>query len=1135
MVKYAKQTGDPAFVAEAYFQKYSTLRDKHLAAEEFDRAIGYAERMVEYAKETDDPVMIAIAKGAVEEAHFVKYACVYTEQMDAEQLDAEQLDTAAKNADYMLRHAQNFNRITGSYPECSAAGKAMLLSAEAAVVDVAFSQDFVLVENAMSDGKPDRVLDLVRQLRSHAKEYRRLAEELDEGDDHPALNKPMATGHSDEPSLRDMMKASGQFIEWLEAVLLAEIEMKKGTPDSMKAFKQHASETAKIAEREPLSSIPFIVALSKMIHAGALMADLRMEQATEELAEAVAALETAPEDSRDDPWGLADRQLIGQTFLDLAIVYYNHGMAADAAHLLAKGRDLIAEAGTKIYPEDQADLHVILGEYSQAVQVYDSLRAPLHGKQGLTDLERRRLAGIETLLALCLVEMEHFDEADAFRLRILDYIGDRVLSDGAGRVPFGSPVGLLVDAYLSKNRLDEAETLVSASLAANDNDWECRQLLAEILDRKGRHTEAAGHAEIASEAFAQLVNFNDPMLSRWNRSRLLAPGAIDDATIEAAQRSMSELARRVGEDFPLTIELRCDFAAGCADYGHTETARKHLDLALSCAKRCRHSLSPVAYIDIGDTHRYLGQYDEAIDYYEKALASPTPLVTAGGFRCPLPRGWKEGTRVKIACCLASRGKREEALRELASVSVSQNERALAVQLLTTRAKTYLLCAETEKALADLRRAMELVCELREVDAANTPLDAACSISMMGVERVIEQMVACLVRKGEHVAEGDLADAFDAMEQGRAQILLNQMSRQRIDWTQGLPPNEANRLREEVEKQRNRMITLRNNSDNPEDLDEAEWDYVVARAAIRNASPVYKRAVSVATPVSLATFRDVLGRAPGETWALEYLIGEEQSYVLVVPPSDGPSPVFLRLDISEIAGHNLGMAAGPLTARTLKSILHNERATGVLDFLSNAKRAESQRGQLAREELAKLHALWQLLVPDDRLRRQFVSKPSEGVGGRSIERLLVLPDGPLASVPFQSLVPQYSELTPGDSQFLLDCGPTIQYAPSATVYCKLQEQSADPQTLNVLTVGVQDYSGRNELVNLPNTARETAHVEALVDGLPNGSATRLFGNKGENASESQVRANIEGKTILHFACHVRAEKTRFGNMFGCLEL
>jgi len=1122
MVEYAKQTGDPAFVAEAYLQKYSTLREKHLGAEEFDRAIGYANRMVEYAKQTDDSAMVAIAQGAVEEANYVKYVELYAKHSDAEQFDA-----AAKYASYMFRHAQNFNRIMGSNPESRAEGKAMVLIAELAVGEVEFMQDLASVDNAMADGQFDRALQLARQLPSHAKEYERLNQFLDQ------LEDEVGSSGLIETTERDMLKTAGPFVEWTALVLLAQIETAKGTSDSLNAFKQHASQVAKMAEREPLSSIPFIVVESKMIHAEALMADLRIEQATEELAEVLAALETTRGNRRNDPWGLADREWIGQTFLALAIGYHGLGLDADVAHLLAKGRDLIAEAGVEIDPLVQANLHVILGEYSEAVQIYKSLRAPLLGKQGLTHLERRRLARIETQLALCLVEMEHFDEADALRAGILGYIGDRVLSDGAGGASFGSPVGLLVDAYLAKDRFAEAETLARASLEANDNDWECRQQLAEILDRKGRHTEAVAQNEKAMEGYSQAFNIDAlPNLVRRSRSQLMSSSR-SCLAMEGAQDFINELAQRMGKNSLWTIEIRAISAADYAESGETEAARKQLALALSAAKAYGDSLLPSIYVDVADAYRELKQYQEAITYYESALS--TPLDMYASFLGPLPPGWKERTHVQIAYCLALQGKRDEALRKLASVVIQESHRERAVRSRTTTATTYRLCGESKKALAHLRRAMELVRELREVDAANTPLDAAYTMSATGVAQVIQEMIACLAEKSEQVGERDLAEGFDAMEQGRAQILLNQMRRQRMDWTQGLEPDEVERLQEQVERQNRRRISLRNNGAEPEELRNAEWELLLARTARISANPAYIRAVSVATPVSLAAFRDVLARSPCQTWALDYLIGEEQSYVLIVPPSGGPSPVFLRLDISENAAHHLGTAPGPLTARTLRSILHNEQATGVLDFLSNPKKAESQRGQLAREELAKLHALWQLLVPDERLRRQFVSKRSEAARDRSIERLLVLPDGPLASLPFQSLVPQYSELTPGDSQFLLDCGPTIQYAPSATVYCKLQEQSADPQTLNVLTVGVQDYSGRNELVDLPNTARETAHVEALVDGLPSGSATRLFGNKGENASESQVRANIEGKTILHFACHGRAEKTRFGNMFGCLEL
>ena len=54
----------------------------------------------------------------------------------------------------------------------------------------------------------------------------------------------------------------------------------------------------------------------------------------------------------------------------------------------------------------------------------------------------------------------------------------------------------------------------------------------------------------------------------------------------------------------------------------------------------------------------------------------------------------------------------------------------------------------------------------------------------------------------------------------------------------------------------------------------------------------------------------------------------------------------------------------------------------------------------------------------------------------MKQLVVIPDGPLALLPFETLI-----VEPGESpKYLLDVGPPILYAPSATVLLNLAARS-----------------------------------------------------------------------------------------------
>ena len=59
------------------------------------------------------------------------------------------------------------------------------------------------------------------------------------------------------------------------------------------------------------------------------------------------------------------------------------------------------------------------------------------------------------------------------------------------------------------------------------------------------------------------------------------------------------------------------------------------------------------------------------------------------------------------------------------------------------------------------------------------------------------------------------------------------------------------------------------------------------------------------------------------------------------------------------------------------------------------------------------------------------------------RLTIVPDGPLATLPFEALVAQGGD----EPRYLLDVGPPIHYAPSATILLKLTPAAdAPPQAV-----------------------------------------------------------------------------------------
>jgi CHAT domain-containing protein len=272
-----------------------------------------------------------------------------------------------------------------------------------------------------------------------------------------------------------------------------------------------------------------------------------------------------------------------------------------------------------------------------------------------------------------------------------------------------------------------------------------------------------------------------------------------------------------------------------------------------------------------------------------------------------------------------------------------------------------------------------------------------------------------------------------------------------------------------------------------------------------------------------------------TLVLTYFLGQEAGYLFVVMPNHPPRLV--KLEVDQALAHRLGLSgAGPLTTERMQSALDIE-GTSLLELLSRPATALTATDRLA--------ALWTALIPAD--------VQPELVGGR-VRRLVVVPDGALALLPFETLVTESGK----QPKYLLDAGPPILYAPSATVLLNLLERPTvkGPADLKpVLTVGNPRYQSNDIVVasrgtSVPNelSARSRystsgGQLAALpFSGVESGWVAEVFGKIGVavgkllqgDATESNVRFNVAGRRVVHLACHGLTDQ-KYGNFFGALAL
>ncbi len=303
-----------------------------------------------------------------------------------------------------------------------------------------------------------------------------------------------------------------------------------------------------------------------------------------------------------------------------------------------------------------------------------------------------------------------------------------------------------------------------------------------------------------------------------------------------------------------------------------------------------------------------------------------------------------------------------------------------------------------------------------------------------------------------------------------------------------------------------------------------------------AEPLYKQSLAVGEdrkPVTLAKLKQRV--TDQDALLLEYLLGRKEGYVLIVP-ADG-EPRLERLAVTEQQATSLGIDAGPLTAKRLTPVLRNGEETGLLQRLARQNAPEE-----AKRAAAGLAALWEVLVPEAQ---------RKAIRADNYKRLIVVPDGTLANLPFETLVIEAGD----DPKYLLDTGLPIQYTPSATILMNLarrEEEKATEGRPPVLTVGDCQYSPASDafedgvLAQLAPRSRYTG-LGGQLKPLPFTKhemqwVAKVFGNskipvaslRREMATERNAGHNVSGRRILHFACHGLVDQSH-GNLFGALAL
>jgi tetratricopeptide (TPR) repeat protein/CHAT domain-containing protein len=700
----------------------------------------------------------------------------------------------------------------------------------------------------------------------------------------------------------------------------------------------------------------------------------------------------------------------------------------------------------------------------------------------------------------------------------------------------------LATVYDIQGRYAEAEPLYKRALAIQekalgpDHPDVARSLnnLAAGYTSQGRYAEAEVLNKQAVAIWAKALGPDHPDVARSLNN--LAAGYTSQGRHAEAEpfhkRALAIREKALGPDHPDVASSLNELAIVYEAQGRYAVAEPLYKRALAIRERALRpdhpdvagSLNSLAY-----SFRVQGRFGEAEPLYKRALAiwekalGPDHPRLAGGLH-DLAQMYDKQNRDEQAEPLLDRA---IAIRDRAGVAPG-----VRFSSYDLRAQIAWKAGRRDEAIADLRHALDLA-EQQRGRASGAEHERAEAFTKFA--NAFERMVAW------QTETGNSGEAYQTIERTHARSLLDEIGVAGADLTIGRTMSEREHLRQREGELRSRIAGLEKQLSQAKEADTKatlQSDLAAARAALyehyrdeRSSSPVYRNLLSTGSgPPRLSQLQRGL---PAGGLLLAYLLGEEDSFVLIL---SAQAARVVKLAVLEAEANSLGMKAGPLTAEQLKTALVGIKDDGILPKLADSSaQAEGQA--------AKLAALWRVIVPEAERKAILDGK---------VKNLLIVPDGPLALLPFEALVVAEGK----EPKFLLDAGTPIAYGPSATVLYNLaQRPDSKPSDREpVLAIGDPAYGQAGAEDPTPATALAALTSRSRYSG-GGGQLTRLpysgweiqwvakdFSEAGINAvslsgttaTERGVRYWSPGRRVLHLACHGLTDQ-QHGNFFGALAL
>ncbi|MDT4898490.1 MAG: hypothetical protein QOH25_3567 [Acidobacteriota bacterium] len=285
-----------------------------------------------------------------------------------------------------------------------------------------------------------------------------------------------------------------------------------------------------------------------------------------------------------------------------------------------------------------------------------------------------------------------------------------------------------------------------------------------------------------------------------------------------------------------------------------------------------------------------------------------------------------------------------------------------------------------------------------------------------------------------------AEAFKVVEQGRARSLLDMLGEAGADITAGVPADLLKRKQDNLDRQQEIAqqltgVAVSEGEEKPDtgkledELEALAVEYDNIENQIRAASPKYA-ALTAPQPLTLAEVQQKV--LDDKTALLEYSLGEQSSYLWAVTPT---SVALFKLP----ARSDVDSQAQALRAQLIPPKL--QRRIAGIDV------AEATRGLSLTTDPTSAGPAAGFAAASNALYKTVVEPAAQIVGDK---RLLVVADGALNYVPFESLV-KATGATDYPSQPYLIKTNEIVYAPSASVIAVIRQSAKPVAGKNLLLV------------------------------------------------------------------------------------